>query len=424
MSSENLHHTDNQEFSWNNSCNSDDYIYASYIIITPVDGELAAYGIAREQSICTTSLDAIEMPENIESFCAKVVEVEKLEGPLDGLAALYYLNTTVYGNKLPNKDQYRYRIVIAYPLSLFNENLTQIWNSIFGEVHRLGYLSSAVLSHIQLPQSLKNKFPGANYGMAGIREKLGLRDRPIFCRSMRPAVGLETSAMVKLNRLILSGGFDVIKDDELTYDNPRSPFVERITAMLRMKSKVEDQSGEKKLYFANIIDDYPSALRMADQAAEAGVDGLMVSASAQGFSMISEISRRTGLLVLAHNSCGDALTRASSWGASDAVMATMQRAAGADLVVSPGPFASPYQDPQLAKEFLDACATTNGPGKPIVPIIQGGKQPEFLGDYIRAVGSTDFMIIVATWVDHHPEGMQVGAQAFRQAWVDLNKSPA
>lgn len=419
MSSENLQHDDNSAFVWRDSRVNGDYVHATYVITTPVDGEQAAFGIAREQSICTTELAEIEMPRDIHDYCAKVVEVEQLPGPAPELAALYVLNTPVYGSKRAVEKQHQFRVVIAYPVCLFGASLTRIWNSVFGEVHRLGFLAAAALVDLQFPASLKRAFVGPKYGISGLREQLAIAQRPLFCRSMRPAGGLDTNAMLQLNELVLSGGFDIIKDDELTYDTPRSRFGDRVRRMVEMKQRVEDRTGERKLYFANVIDDYSSALAMAEQAAEFGADGLMVSTGAQGFSIISEVVQRTGLMVLAHNSCGDALTRAATWGVSDAVMARLQRFCGADLVVSPGPFATPYQDLRAATAFIEACREPLGACAATMPIIQGGKQPEHLGQYIEAVGSTDFMIIAATWVDHHPQGMQAGARAFREAWRKL-----
>jgi ribulose-bisphosphate carboxylase large chain len=100
-------------------------------------------------------------------------------------------------------------------------------------------------------------------------------------------------------------------------------------------------------------------------------------------------------------------------------MARLQRAAGADLVVSPGPFATSYQDPVTGQAFLEACRDTLGACVPVMPIIQGGKQPGHLAKYTTDVGSTDYMIIAATWLDNHPEGIQAGARAFRDAWDKL-----
>lgn len=419
MSSENLHHHDRDYFLWQTQNSIDDYVLATYLISTPLDGEQAALGIAREQSICATELQDIEMPIDIEEFCAKVLEVEASALPAQDLAPLYFLNTPVYGHETKSLQLHCFRIVIAYPVQLFSSGLSRLWNSVFGEVHRLGFLSAVALTDLKFPSVLAKEYPGPGFGVAGIREKLGVEHRPIFCRSMRPASGLSTDTILQLNERVLSGGFDVIKDDELTYDTPRSPFSDRVRRMVDMKHRVEDKTGEAKLYFANIIDDFSASLAMAEQAAELGADGVLVSTSAQGLSFITEIRRRTGLIILSHNSCGDAITRAGTWGASDAVMARLQRAAGADLVVSPGPFATQYQDPAPAQAFLEACRDELGLCATTLPIIQGGKQPQHLAQYTADVGSTDYMIIAATWLDNHPEGIQAGARAFRDAWEAL-----
>lgn len=419
MSSENLHQSDHALFRWKDGLNRDDFVLATYLISTPVDGEQAALGIAREQSICATHLNDIEMPADIDLYCARVMAVDEVPGPAADVAALYFLNTPVYGSNNDAAELHRFKVVIAYPIILFGHSPTRLWNSVFGEVHRLGYLSAATLIDLALPPSLANALPGPRYGVQGIREKLQVWDRPIFCRSMRPASGLSTDVMLQLNELVLRGGFDIIKDDELTYDSKRSPFVDRVRRMAQMKRGVEDATGESKLYFANIIDDISTSLEMAEQAQENGADGVLVSASAQGLSFITEIARRTDLIVLAHNSCGDALTRSSLWGASDGVTATMQRVAGADLVVSPGPFATAYQDDAINQGYLQACGGSLGDTARALPIIQGGKQPEFLAQYTDDIGSVDYMIIAATWLDNHPRGIQAGAAAFREAWENL-----
>ena len=172
------------------------------------------------------------MPGDIGEFCARVVAVEALPGPAEEIAPLYFLKTPVYGSGSPTGTLKRFNITIAFPLQLFGNSLTRLWNSVFGETHRLGYLSAASLVDLQLPVSLAKAFTGPKYGVAGIREKLGVWDRPVFCRSMRPASSLSTDKMLQINESVLSGGFDVVKDDELTYDSLRSPFTDRVRGWL------------------------------------------------------------------------------------------------------------------------------------------------------------------------------------------------
>jgi len=420
MSSENLQHTDFGPFVWSRDDRETDYVLAAYTITTPVDGERAARGLAREQSICATSINGFELPRDIGSYCAKVYSVEALDGPVQDSAPLYFLNTPVYG-EAASSELNSYRVRIAFPEILFGTSLTRLWNTVFGEVHRLGYLSAVKLEELALPAALAQKFRGPRHGVAGIREKLGVHDRPLFCRSMRPASGLPTETMTAINEQVLLGGFDIIKDDELTYNSPVSPFRERVQRMLEMKRRVEDKTGERKLYFANIIDDLSASLAMAEDAAELGADGVLLSTSAQGLSIIEEVGRRTDHIILSHNTCGDALTRANAWGASDAVLACLHRLAGADLAVTPGPFSTPYQDRNEAAAFLAACRENLGDCPPLMPIIQGGKQPSYLPEYTRDVGCADYMIIAATFLDDHPDGVRAAAAEFRQSWQDYQR---
>jgi ribulose 1,5-bisphosphate carboxylase large subunit-like protein len=60
-------------------------------------------------------------------------------------------------------------------------------------------------------------------------------------------------------------------------------------------------------------------------------------------------------------------------------------------------------------------AHAGGAARRTMPIIQGGKHPAGLADYRRAVGGDDYMMIVASWVDSHPDGLEQAARMFRAA---------
>ena len=50
-----------------------------------------------------------------------------------------------------------------------------------------------------------------------------------------------------------------------------------------------------------------------------------------------------------------------------------------------------------------------------MPILQGGKTPEGLPNFREAIGSDDYMLIVASWVDGHADGLRAAARLFRDA---------
>lgn len=416
MSTENLFHEDRDFFIWKETLNRDDYVTVFYTVYTSHDPEVAAIGIAKEQSCSTTRFFSSPPIEGIEAYTARVLSASVITEDSKAFAPAYYLNTPVY-EKNASADKIReIGISIAYPTAIFESGITRLWNIFFGEIPRLGYLTGFRINGIDFPENLLNKFPGPRFGVQGIREKLNVFDRPLFCRSMRPAVGLTTDEMIAINRAVLSGGFDIVKDDELTYDTGRSEFLSRIRRMVDMKKSVEDSTGEKKMYVANIIDDYSSSLRYAELAAREGVDALLVSLYLQGVSIIGEVSDASGLAILSHNTCGDFMTRLQFWGVSDAAMIKIQRMLGADFVITPGEFSTAHIDAEKTDGVIDACRNGSVPYRPVMPILQGGKTAPRLPEYLDSVGSTDFMLIVAAAIDNAAQGQFAGAKAFREAW--------
>jgi ribulose 1,5-bisphosphate carboxylase large subunit-like protein len=416
MATESLCHEDKNFFIWNETLNLNDYITASYTVYTSHDPEVAAIGIAKEQSCSTTRFSSRPPIEGIEAFTARVVSVSVKKEDSECYISPYYLNTPVYENKTSAEKTRELELTIAYPSAIFEFGITRIWNIIFGEIPRLGYLTGFRFNDINFPESLLDQFSGPRYGVQGIREKLNVFDRPLFCRSMRPAVGLTTDEMIAINRTVLSGGFDIVKDDELTYDTDRSEFLSRIRRMVEMKKSVEDATGEKKMYVANIIDDHSNSMRYAELAAREGVDALLVSVHLQGISIISEVSRISELAILSHNTCGDFTTRLPYWGVSDEAMIKIQRMMGADFVITPGEFSTAYIDEEKTDKVITACQSNVVPYKAAMPIVMGGKTALRLPEYVASVGSTDFMLIVAAAVDNSPQGQYAGAKAFRDAW--------
>ena len=120
-----------------------------------------------------------------------------------------------------------------------------------------------------------------------------------------------------------------------------------------------------------------------------------------------------------YNSWHDPLCRHPRFGVSYALDLKMQRISGADMIILPGDFATDYIGQGEAKDCLSACGGPLGDTKPSLPIIAGGKRASHLRQYLEAIGSTDFMIIAATAVDTHPKGIEAGARAFREAWLEI-----
>jgi ribulose-bisphosphate carboxylase large chain len=416
MSSENLSaHADDRLFAWTRDRSLADYVVAHYRLETSVEPERAAYAIAREQSACTTEISHVP-PEQLAAHTTRVLDV-RVTGTADADPVLpgYRLHTPVYSDPLRARGSV-VEATLAIPVANLRPSVTSLINHAFGEVPRLGFLHGVLLRDLELPASYLAQFAGPRHGAAGLRDRLGIAQRPLFCRSTRPAVGQHTGAMVEIARAVLEGGFDMVKDDELTEDTPLSPVAGRWRAYADLIAEVSARSGERKLGFANVIDEQES--RLTDLVVEAGLGGVLAAPGLNGFGVFQRVASR-GLISIAHNTGSDVLMRAPRLGLSPQCWLRLCRIAGGDLVMLPGEFASGALSRDEERALVDALAAPLGHIAPSLPILAGGKRADKLGDYRERVGSDDFMLIVAAAVDHHPQGIAAGAREFRDAWNAL-----
>lgn len=414
MSSESLSREHAEWFRWHEGLDRRDYVIARYTIVTAQAVDVVVLAMAREQSACTTRLPIGDLA--LEPHTARVVATRDL-GP-SAVRALprYRLTTAVYAETGPETDARAYVVEIAYPVANLQPTATSLLNHCYGEIARLGFLDAAKLDALELPESFAARFPGPRHGTPGIRERLAVHGRPLFCRSTRPAVGLTSEQLVAVADPVLRGGFDAIKDDELSEDLPPSEVDARYAALATMRARTDAATGARSLLFANLIsEDRFEAI--AASALRSGIDGVLVAPGLTGFGAIRR-ARELGFVVLAHNAGVDGLVRPIHVGIDAAVWTQLCRLSGADLVMMPGEFGGglePRAADAAEAAVLAACTAPMAGCRASMPVLAGGKRPERLPVYRAIVGSDDYFLIIATAVDEHPDGLEAGARAFRAA---------
>ena len=126
---------------------------------------------------------------------------------------------------------------------------------------------------------------------------------------MRPAVGVGTDTMVRLNRDVLNAGYHLVKDDEVQVFADNRAFRQHVEAMVAARDEAQAHSGERKGYLANLICEADELAERWDIVKTLGVDGVLMSPVLQGFSTLSMLARERQMPILAHNTFSDLLTR-------------------------------------------------------------------------------------------------------------------
>ena len=404
MSSGNMPRTQHPElFHWQAGLAPGDYIRATYRVASQHDGAATAMAMAMEQSAATTAIAGHVEPGMLEAWTIRVLDVQGDGELVAGAVAPYHLQTEVYAEA--GGGERAWRIELAIPKRLLAGKPAQLWNVVVGEIPRLGFLTRFQLVDLALPEGFG---PGPGFGVDGIRARLGVERGPVLCRSMRPAVGLETDTMARLNRDVLEGGFHMVKDDELQVFADDEVFRAHVRAMVAARDAAREATGERKAYLANLICEPWELQARWEFACEAGVDAVLVAPGIQGLGTLEMLARQRRMPVLAHNTCSDLLTRNPDWGIAHPAMCALHEAFGADWIVTSGEYGA-HDGTGMVEAWPFARRQR------AMPIVQGGKIPEGLPSYRASIGSDDYMLIVASWVDGHDAGLRNAAGIFRQA---------
>jgi ribulose-bisphosphate carboxylase large chain len=421
MSSESLGHDVEGLFEWNANLAREDYLFVRYRIEAHVPAAAAALGMAREQSAATLRVPHATL-HDLARHTARVVDLHAQGRALADLQPRYRLVTPVYADEDSGTGDCEVaEVVIAFPHATFAGSVLRLLNHVYGELPRLGFIGAVRMLDIEFPHAALTRFGGPGKGVAGVRERLGVAQRPLFCRSTRPAVGKSLDEMLAIARAVLSGGFDLVKDDELTQDLPGIAAEIRCAAFQQLMQEVQASSGERKGFVVNLLEEPDDAQRIATTAAALGVFGGLIAPGLQGFGAIRSLSFTRGLVALAHNTGSDAYLRSPRHGIAPALWIKLCRLAGADMVLLPGDFATASMSRAEARAQINAALAPLGGLAPTLPILAGGKRAQELGAYRDFVGSADFMLIVAAAVDDHAQGPEIGAQDFRAAWTALTR---
>ncbi len=307
-------------------------------------------------------------------------------------------------------------VKIAYPIELFElGNMPNILSSISGNVFGLKTIKHLRLNDVYFPSELIRSFKGPKYGVEGVRNLLGVYDRPLVGTIIKPKLGLKTADHAQVAYEAWVGGCDIVKDDENLSSQKFNPFEDRVIKTLESRDKAQEETGERKVYMVNITAETEEMLRRADFVLNHGGEYVMVDILTCGFSALQSLREQDfNLVVHAHRAGHAAFTKNPRHGISMRVIAKISRIIGVDQLHVGTVVGKMFETREEVAENCKAIREEMKGLKPVLPVASGGLYPGLVPALIDFFG-LDFVIQAGGGIHGHREGTVAGAKAMRQA---------
>ncbi|QVY59909.1 2,3-diketo-5-methylthiopentyl-1-phosphate enolase [Cytobacillus gottheilii] len=302
---------------------------------------------------------------------------------------------------------------IAYPSANFTADLPAILTTVFGKLSLDGEIK---LLDLEFDSDITAHFPGPRFGISQIRESLGVFDRPLVMSIFKGVIGRDLPFLNEQLKNQALGGVDLVKDDEILFENELTPFNERIVSSREILQNVYEETGHRTLYAVNLTGRTSKLRDQARKAKELGADALLFNVHTYGLDVLQELAEddEIALPLMAHPAFSGAFISSDFYGLSSSLaLGKLVRYAGADFSLFPSPYGSvamPRDETlriaQALREESSLAAAFPVPSAGIHP----GLVPKLINDF-----GTDCIINAGGGVHGHPQGAIGGGKAFRQA---------
>lgn len=341
--------------------------------------------------------------DQLKKHKGRVISVEQYE--VDSRASDYF-----------GKQVKKGIIKIGYPSANFSADLPAILTTTFGKLSLDGEVK---LLDLEFSSEIKSTFPGPKFGIEGIREKLGVYNRPLVMSIFKGVIGRDIEYLKDQLREQALGGVNIIKDDEILFENTLTPFETRIIEGEQVLEDVYKETGHRALYAVNLSGRTFDLKEKARKAVELGADLLLFNVFAYGIDVLQSLAEdpQISIPIMAHPAVSGTLTPSEFYGFSNQLLlGKLLRYAGADLVLFPSPYGSVALEREQTLAIADELIKNDESLKPSFPVPSAGIHPGLVPLLINDFGK-DSVINAGGGVHGHPDGAIGGGKAF-QAAVD------
>lgn len=339
-----------------------------------------------------TEAEARELAEN--AAVEQTVEFPLALVPRGDIRQQIVARVEAFAPAAPGPHGPAWEATLSFAVEAAGTELTQLLNMFLGNT---SMTPGVRLERFDLPRALTKHFPGPRFGQAGLRERLGVPDKPLLCSALKP-LGLSAQDLADMAYEMALGGIDIIKDDHGLTDQRFAPFSERVARCVEAVARANRETGGRSIYMPHVTAPADRQLDRAREAARLGAGGVLYSPGLGGFDAMRQLAAddAVGIPIMSHPALlGSFLTSGHSGLSHHALFGQLMRLAGADASVYPnygGRFATAFTRDDC-RDIAAGCTVDMGTVKPAFPTPGGGLTLDRVPDAYELYGEDVIFLI-------------------------------
>ena len=299
------------------------------------------------------------------------------------------------------------KVKIAFPIvniDFATDGIAHLLVNIMGGQLDIESITKCHVLNIEFPQSVHDKFLGPKFGIKGIREFTGVKDKPLLGAIVKPKTGIDAQTLLKMVQELVEGGVNFIKEDEILSNPSFCSIEERVPLIM------EYLKDKKVIYSVSIHADPHEIIDRVKRVYELGGNSVHVNFWC-GMGIYKTI-RELNLPIFIHfQKSGDKIltNRNHDFYIDWTVICKLAGMMGVDFIHA-GMIGGYYKWDE--NEVLDSVEELHK--YEVMPALSCGFHPGLTEFVCKKVGN-NFMANVGGAIHGHPSGTLAGARAMRQS---------
>ncbi len=318
----------------------------------------------------------------------------------------------------------RFTVVIDYQADISGYQIPQFLNLIYGNISLKRNLR---LVDIEFSDEFLNHFKGPRFGISGIRNLLGIYNRPLLSTALKPR-GSSAEELAAITKAFALGKGDIIKDDHNLIDESFEAFQHRVSLCQKAVMDASNETGRRTLYFPNIMAPVEQIEPQIQYVLSLGIKGILISPFVVGMDHTRYLAEKYPLVFMAHPTFTGTFFHDSTHGIEHGLfLGKLFRMLGMDVSIFPnygGRFVFSQEDCHSICRHLRSPL---GKMEPVFPAPAGGMKYENIPSMAEEYGPDTIFLIggaLLTYSSNLAESTEAFLNKIKEFYEEKFTSPA